>query len=67
MANFDKYGWYSSAEEDTEIADKYFDDFVEMGSDDYFKKSVMLSLASIAKALVEIRDELRKEEHHGED
>lgn len=66
MANFDKYGWYSSAEEDAEIADKYFDDFVETGSDEYFKRSVMLSLAAIGKALIDIRDELRKEEHHGE-
>lgn len=57
MANFEKYGWNTSAEKDAELADEYYKNF---------EAAVSLSLSSIAKALIEIRDELRKEEHHGE-
>ena len=44
-----------------EIAADYFNDFTATESDEDFKMAVMTSLAAIGQALLDIRDELRKE------
>ena len=43
-----------------QFADDYVDDYIETGSDEYIKKGVLVAQISIASALADIRDELRK-------
>ena len=42
-----------------QIADDYFDDYMESGGHTYLERSQTLSLIAIATALSDIRDELR--------
>ena len=60
-ANFEKYGWEASAEDDALSADNFIETFIaERNAKDY-RLALLSALNSIAKSLVEIRDELRKE------
>lgn len=47
------------AREYAQIADDYFDDYMESGGRTYLERSQTLSLIAIATALSDIRDELR--------
>lgn len=47
------------AREYAQIADDYFDDYMESGGHTYLERSQTISLIAIATALSDIRDELR--------
>lgn len=53
-------GWLSSAEEDVESAENEFCDYDEEYDLKDFRLSLLSALIGINKAMVEIRDELRK-------
>lgn len=51
--------FYLDARECAQIADDYFDDYMESGGHTYLDRSRAISQIAIAYALADIRDELR--------